>query len=1262
MRKILPSIFPLGILCLLFSISASAQFGCTDSFASNYNANATFDDGSCLYLTDSLGCTDWFANNYEPEVWIDDGSCLYDTLGCIDPIALNYNSSASVDDGSCVYSNTVFGCTDQVAQNYNPNANSDDGSCTYSILVNGCTDSLALNFDPLATFDDGSCIGVVDSLGCTNWYASNYDTEAWVDDNSCVFDTLGCTDPLAFNYNPFVLIDDGSCYFSNTVPGCTDSSALNFDPNATLNDGSCAYNNSDNCNDPCAPNYNPNANGNSQCLAYSTTCNNDCTLGPITAWDSNTCSCLLVPSGIQIVSGCTDPTACNYNDNANCDDDNCVFGNCGPGCVDPCASNYDPAADSDDGSCLIYNSSCNNDCSLGDIQIWDTNSCACVIVSFSVSGCTDINAINFDSNANCNDGSCSYPTDTIQGCTDIAALNYDQFAGIDDGSCIYSNDSIVFGCTDSLSINFNPLANVDNGTCFGTIDSVGCTNWYAINYDPEVWEDDNSCVFDTLGCMDPIAINYNPYVQIDDGSCFYSNTVLGCTDPAAINYDQSANSDDGSCLYSNTNDCNDPCASNFNPNANGSSECLTYSTDCNSDCAIGPVEIWDASSCACILDVNNSTIVFGCMDPTACNYNDNATCDDDNCAFGNCGPGCTDPCASNFNPAADVSDDSCVFYSTDCNNDCALGDLEVWSSNSCECEVVAVSISGCNDPAAENYNSNANCNDGSCTYDTSNISGCTDPFANNYDFWAQIDNGSCYYTDSVGCTDWFAINYEPEVWIDDGSCIYDDEIGCTDPMALNYAPDATTDSGNCYYSGNTVLGCTNPIAMNYNPAAQLENGSCIFNTTTNPDDTIPGIVFGCLDNSAINFNASASIDDGSCYSCHLGIPIDQGWNIISSVCILDSVSMPDAFSMISSEIVQVKNLVDVYVPELGHYNTIGNWNMAEGYMVKSNSDQMLHIAQQISVPLPYAIQLNTGWNIISFPIDGEADPADVFAGIANNVIQVKNLVGAYVPAFGSNGMGMMRVTQGYQVKMSAPDVLWIDASMLSMRPEIIEDEMDLIPEHYSIEKPLSNRTSVMLIQDPGNNSLIQLGDEIGLFNQDGLLVGSAVYKNEHVNLLMYGNDVTAEGQSGLLDGENFIVKLWQKDTEQEIEIELDFIQGDASFEVNGLAVASFKSDDNIETVNTGIESISNSLEMKLIPNPASEQLNIHLNKLSQLNANQSIRLELFGIDGKQIALVYEGKAKENQMIQYNVSSLNSGVYILKLTNKESIVTERLIVK
>jgi hypothetical protein len=105
----------------------------------------------------------------------------------------------------------TYGCTDSLAINFNPNAIDDVGTCEY---LQGCIDPLALNFNPDAVEDDGTCEYL-----------------------------QGCIDPLALNFNPDAVEDDGSCYYEDDVLGCTDSTALNFNVNATYDDGSCQYTN-----------------------------------------------------------------------------------------------------------------------------------------------------------------------------------------------------------------------------------------------------------------------------------------------------------------------------------------------------------------------------------------------------------------------------------------------------------------------------------------------------------------------------------------------------------------------------------------------------------------------------------------------------------------------------------------------------------------------------------------------------------------------------------------------------------------------------------------------------------------------------------------------------------------------------------------------------------------------------------------------------------------------------------------------------------
>ena len=150
------------------------------------------------------------------------------------------------------------------------------------------------------------------------------------------------------------------------------------------------------------------------------------------------------------VSGCTNVTANNYDQNATLDDGSCDFdldddgildADEIPGCTDSrkysnfayLANNYNPHATDDDGSC---------DYDLDDDGVLDVD---------EVRGCTDSRmfmnnrylANNYNPNATDNDGSCDYDLDDDgindidekRGCTSIFSSNYDPAATDDDGSC-----------------------------------------------------------------------------------------------------------------------------------------------------------------------------------------------------------------------------------------------------------------------------------------------------------------------------------------------------------------------------------------------------------------------------------------------------------------------------------------------------------------------------------------------------------------------------------------------------------------------------------------------------------------------------------------------------------------------------------------------------------------------------------------------------------------------------------------------------------
>ena len=78
--------------------------------------------------------------------------------------------------------------------------------------------------------------------------------------------------------------------------------------------------------------------------------------------------------------------------------------------------------------------------------------CGALCDSGPILGCTDIDACNYNQNADDDDGSCEYQS--CLGCTDLNADNFDSDATIDDGSCVYPIN-FTFGNISSSSIEIN---------------------------------------------------------------------------------------------------------------------------------------------------------------------------------------------------------------------------------------------------------------------------------------------------------------------------------------------------------------------------------------------------------------------------------------------------------------------------------------------------------------------------------------------------------------------------------------------------------------------------------------------------------------------------------------------------------------------------------------------------------------------------------------------------------------------------------------
>ena len=169
--------------------------------ACNYDPAAT-DAGECIYVEAQFCPLDgeyYVFTNCEgvifPEFDADMNGVVdcFDQGGCMNPLACNYEADLTFDDGSCELidenmngiCDLLEGCLYEDACNYNAEVIAfaaaqgqevfDDQSCDFSCLTTGCSDEAAINYDAFADGSDNSgCL----FIGCQDETALNYDASA----------------------------------------------------------------------------------------------------------------------------------------------------------------------------------------------------------------------------------------------------------------------------------------------------------------------------------------------------------------------------------------------------------------------------------------------------------------------------------------------------------------------------------------------------------------------------------------------------------------------------------------------------------------------------------------------------------------------------------------------------------------------------------------------------------------------------------------------------------------------------------------------------------------------------------------------------------------------------------------------------------------------------------------------------------------------------------------------------------------------------
>ena len=1009
----------------------------------------------------------------------------------------------------------------------------------------------------------------------------------------------GCMDTLAFNFSPTATFNDGSCVLPDL--GCTDPFALNFDVDANTEDGSCEY---------CA-----------EGIEWVVQMDLFDSYGD--GWNGNY---------YHIINEWGDTTAVGtIEDGSQATDLFCLA----PGCYVvsvPETGGWPYEVSWEITSAGFPEVYLSGECP--DYQSFNFLS-ECEIIS----ACMDSLALNYNDQADFDDGSCIYP---VLGCTDSLALNYNEAANEDDSSCMYpiecdeSSSSYVLYLYDSYGDGWNgndfTVNDIDLGGYYETTMESGsesvssfCLNdgCYLITVDGGTWQEE--ITWDLEDENGNIVLSgdapYQEYFGVNS-TCI---TVSGCTNPEALNYNELAGEDDGSCELPVV------CEDNYNmvlmelqtdPYPQETSWDL-ITADGDTLIAMNGFEAQNTLYLDSICVPDDVAITFNLYDT----YGDGLTSGAGNGEF------------HFYVCGAQVFSGSSFEY--------------LYSGTFSSCDGAQIIVFGCMDETAINYTPDANTDDGSCEYEV--VLGCTDVEAVNYDEAATDDDGSCTYITcefyemlvevqlmSTNGNGWESLTYELSSF--DGSM---QETGTLETGfdGVNYY----CLSDDCYlftvpeYAGSE----------SFNWSILIEGKKQISgNSGTKAHfgvNQICEVVMGCTDPNAINFNPLANVSDESCNYSNGGtqlLALNAGWNMASSYVQTENMSIEVIMAPILSQVIIVKdNLGLAYLPEWG-FNGIGSWDNTQGYQLKLNDAAVIDMTGVIVEPELTPINLVEGWNMVAYLRSEPASVDAVFDAFTSDIIIVKDVMGmAYLPEWGFNGIGDMLAGQGYQIKLHASHVLTYNANddgyRMTHTPPV-----DNRPIVVDFDKNTGSNMH-LLIPEQAWNTPVSSKDELYVYDAKGDMVGAAKITFPNTLITLWGNDLLTAEKDGLYDAEEWRLVLYSEKSNTSQSVSLELSTGDSGFEKDALVIASQITESNYEK---GL-ALYNS-----VPNPASNFTEISF----YLNKEMDLTLRLFNVIGEEIKLITSGiKSAGYHTAQVDVNQLAPGSYFYQLQVDDAQLTKRL---
>jgi len=376
------------------------------------------------------------------------------------------------------------------------------------------------------------------------------------------------------------------------------------------------------------------------------------------------------------------------------------------------------------------------------------------------------------------------------------------------------------------------------------------------------------------------------------------------------------------------------------------------------------------------------------------------------------------------------------------------------------------------------------------------------------------------------------------------------------------------------------------------------------------------------------------------------IELESGWNYVSVNTVPPELDILTILEPVLPQVQLIKQCDGAFcIPDL--ICDVEDWDVLSAYQIYMQAPGTVNYCG-LPVPCDEPIALDTGWNCLAYLPPDAVDAEVALAGIVDCLTIIKAPDGLfYIPDVG-NFIGDLVPGLGYQAYMScATDLVY--ACGVGMKSADGEPAFrHIAPRFFAALRPTQEYHAVVV----KSGSTLSPGDEIGVFDGDGRLVGVGVYTGDNLPIAVWADDAATDVVDGMRDGEGMELRLWRQGADAAVTVAPFVLSGSLIFGDSAYTMLSIPDQIACPT----------RLSLSFQPNP--------FNPFTTISFAPAVpglsQLTIYNLRGQRVkTLVHDDLEPGEYEVQWdgrdeNGRAVASGVYLCRLENAGASLMKRMI--